>query len=203
MTPGTTFEATLSPDKGGRSVILKVDSESIRLPETQLPQIDLPEVSQSSELAKPAGSAIASYSSTPQPPKLQPEPAVNHGKRDITHATADNWRLSLQDTLFSVVSQTYKQQESQLPSHSTQHFKFGDNQWTAYVQPNGDCFVRNESKRTVFKANVHTGDVQIPLTQQAAARFQEMIVEREKALSQSRTTLTSVPESKLRELEMV
>jgi hypothetical protein len=204
--PGTTFEATLSPDKGGRSVMLKVDRESIRLPEIQLPAIDSPEVSQTSELAKPA-----------QPPKFQQEPAskpetaVNNGKGDTTNAKADNWRFSLQDTLFSVVSETYKQrrcpqaatERSQLPSHSTQHFKFGDNQWTAYVQPNGDCFVRNESKRTVFKANVHTGDVQIPLTEQAAARFQEMIVEREKDLAQSRTTLMPATESKPRELEMV
>ena len=123
---------------------------------------------------------------------MQPETAVNNGKRDTTNAKADNWRLSLQDTLFSVVSETYKQRRSQshLPSDSTQHFKFGENQWTAYVQPNGDCFVRNESKRTVFKANVHTGEVQIPLTEQAAARFQEMIVEREKDLAQSRTILT-------------
>jgi hypothetical protein len=51
--PGTTFEATLSPDKGGRSVMLKVDRESIRLPETQLPAIDSPEVSQTSDLVKP------------------------------------------------------------------------------------------------------------------------------------------------------
>ncbi|MEG4423710.1 MULTISPECIES: hypothetical protein [unclassified Microcoleus] len=218
LPPGTTFEATLSPDKGGRSVMLKVDRESIRLPEIQLPSIDSPEVSQTSDLAKPAGNAIrsaihpngiAQNSSTYQPPKFQqesaskPETAVNNGKCDTTNAKADNWRLSLQDTLFSVVSETYKQRRSQLPSDSTQHFKFGDNQWTAYVQPNGDCFVRNESKRTVFKANVHTGEVQIPLTEQAAARFQEMIVEREKTLSQSRTTLAPATESKPRELEMV
>lgn len=205
--------------------MLKVDRESIRVPEIQLPSIDSPEVSQTSDLAKPAGNAIrsairpngiAQNSSTYQPPKFQqesaskPETAVNNGKRD-TNAKADNWRLSLQDTLFSVVSETYKQrrcrqtatERSQSPSDNTQHFKFGDKQWTAYVQPNGDCFVRNESKRTVFKANVHTGEVQIPLTEQAAARFQEMIVEREKALSQSRTTLTLAAESKLRELEMV
>jgi hypothetical protein len=188
LPPGTTFEATLSPDKGGRSVMLRIDRESIRLPETQLPQIDSP-------------AAVAQSDNTLQPSK--PEIAVNNPKRDITNAKADNWRLSLQDTLFSVVSETYKQRGSQLPSHSTQHFKFGDNQWTAYVQPNGDCFVRNESKRTVFKANVHTGEVQIPLTEQAAARFQEMIVEREKALSQPRTTLAPVIESKPRELEMV
>ena len=132
-------------------------------------------------------SASAQNDNTPQPPKLpqqrasKPETAVN-GKRDTTNAKADNWRLSLQETLFSVVSETYKQRRyrqvatrSHLPSHSTQHFKFGDNQWTAYVQPNGDCFVRNESKRTVFKANVYTGEVQIPLTEQAGARFQEMI----------------------------
>ncbi|CBN53592.1 hypothetical protein [Kamptonema sp. PCC 6506] len=214
--PGTTFEAMLFPDKGGRSVMLKVDRESIRLPEIQLPSIDSPEVSQSSELGKTGRSAIAQNDSTPQPQKLpqerasKPETAFN-GKRDTTNAKADNWRLSLQDTLFSVVSETYKQRRcpqtaamrSHLPSDSTQHFKFGDNQWTAYVQPNGDCFVRNESKRTVFKANVHTGEVQIPLTEQAAARFQEMIVEREKALSQSRTTFTPAPESKPRELEMV
>jgi hypothetical protein len=55
----------------------------------------------------------------------------------------------------------------------------------------------------VFKANVHTGEVQIPLTEQAAARFQEMIVEREKDLAQSRTILTPATESKPRELEMV
>ena len=169
-------------------------------------------------MAKPAQSGIgealrpngiAQNSSTYQPPKFQQEPAskpetaVNNGKRDTTNAKADNWRLSLQDTLFSVVSETYKQRRSHLPSDSTQHFKFGDNQWTAYVQPNGDCFVRNESKRTVFKANVHTGEVQIPLTEQAAARFQEMIVEREKDLAQSRTTLMPATESKPRELEMV
>ncbi|MGA9380690.1 MAG: hypothetical protein WBV73_18150 [Phormidium sp.] len=188
LPPGTTFEAMLSSDKGGRSVMLKIDRESIRLPETQLPQIDSP-------------STIAQNDNTLQPSK--PETAVNNRKRDTTNAKADNWRLSLQDTLFSVVSETYKQRGSQLPSRNTQHFKFGDNQWTAYVQPNGDCFVRNESKRTVFKANVHTGEVQIPLTEQAAARFQEMIVEREKALSQSRTTLAPAPESKPRELEMV
>jgi hypothetical protein len=207
--PGTTFEATLSPDKGGRSVMLKVDRESIRLPEIQLPAMDSPEVSQSSDLAKTGRRSIAQNDSTSQPPKLPQEwaskleTAVNNGKRDTTNAKADNWRLSLQDTLFSVVSETYKQRRSHLPSDSTQHFKFGDNQWTAYVQPNGDCFVRNESKRTVFKANVHTGEVQIPLTEQAAARFQEMIVEREKALFQSRTTFTPAPESKPRELEMV
>jgi hypothetical protein len=186
LPPGTTFEATLSSDKGGRSVMLKIDRESIRLPETQLPQIDSP-------------SAIAQSDTTPQ----ISETTVNNQKRDITNAKANNWRLSLQDTLFSVVSETYKQRGLQLPSHSTQHFKFGDNQWTAYVQPNGDCFVRNSSKRTVFKANVHTGEVQIPLTEQAAARFQEMIVEREKALSQSRTTLAPTVESKPRVLEMV
>ncbi|MFB2895107.1 hypothetical protein ACE1CI_19545 [Aerosakkonemataceae cyanobacterium BLCC-F50] len=193
LPPGTIFEAMLSSDKGGRSVMLKVDRESIRLPETQLPQIDLP-------------SAIAQDGSTPQSPQestSKPETAVNNGKCDTSNAKADKWRLSLQETLFSVVSETYKQRGSQLPSHSTQHFKFGDNQWTAYVQPNGDCFVRNESKRTVFKANVHTGEVQIPLTEQAAARFQEMIVEREKALSQPRTTLAPGFESKPRELEMV
>ena len=207
--------------------MLKVDRESIRLPEIQLPSIYSSEVSQTSDLAKPAGNAIrsairpngiAQNSSTYQPPKFQqesaskPETAVNNGKCDTTNTKADNWRLSLQDTLFSVVSETYKQRRcpqvaavtrSQLPNHSTQHFKFGDNQWTAYVQPNGDCFVRNESKRTVFKANVHTGEVQIPLTEQAAARFQEMIVEREKALSQSRPTLAPATESKPRELEMV
>lgn len=188
LPPGTTFEATLSSDKGGRSVMLKIDRESIQLPETQLPQIDSP-------------SAIAQSDNTLQPSK--PETALNNPKPNTTNTKADNWRLSLQDTLFSVVSETYKQRGSQLLSHSTQHFKFGDNQWTAYVQPNGDCFVRNESKRTVFKANVHTGEVQIPLTEQAAARFQEMIMEREKALSQPRTTLAPAIESKTRELEMV
>jgi hypothetical protein len=124
--PGTTFEAMLSPDKGGRSVMLKVDRESIRLPKTQLPQI---------ESAVPQSPVITQNQSTYQP--------------DIANRSADNWRLSLQDKLFSVVSETYKQRLVEIGDR-TQHFKFGDNQWTAYVQPNGDCFVRNESKRTVF-----------------------------------------------------
>jgi hypothetical protein len=126
--------------------MLKVDSESIQLPQTQLPPIDSPEPSHS-----PA-SIVQNGSQPPKPqqkPALKPETAVNNGKHSPATADTDNWRLSLQDLLFNVVSKTYQQRQAQLPPDSTQHFKFGDNQWTAYVQPNGDCFVRNESKRTV------------------------------------------------------
>ncbi|MFB2834866.1 hypothetical protein [Floridanema evergladense] len=59
LPPGTTFEAMLSPDKGGRSVMLRIDRESIRLPETQLPQIDSP-------------SAIAQSDNTPQLSETSP-----------------------------------------------------------------------------------------------------------------------------------
>lgn len=44
--------------------MLKVNRESIRLPEIQLPPIDSPEVSQSSELAKTGRSAIAPENET-------------------------------------------------------------------------------------------------------------------------------------------
>jgi hypothetical protein len=146
LPPGTTFEATITLNQSGRSLMLKVDSESIQLPQTQLPPIDSPEPSHS-----PA-SIVQNGSQPPKPqqkPALKPETAVNNGKHSPATADTDNWRLSLQDLLFNVVSKTYQQRQAQLPPDSTQHFKFGDNQWTAYVQPNGDCFVRNESKRTV------------------------------------------------------
>lgn len=200
LPPGTTFEATITLNQTGRSLMLKVDSESIQLPQTQLPPIDSPEPSHS-----PA-SIVQNGSQPPKPqqkPALKPETAVNNGKHSSTTPDTNNWRLSLQYLLFSVVSDTYQQRQAQLPPERTQHFKFGDNQWTAYVQPNGDCFVRNESKRTVFKANVHTGEVQIPLTEKAATRFQEMIMAREKALSQPQTTVMSTSESKPKELELV
>ena len=89
---------------------------------------------------------------------------------------SSNWRKEMQDLLFEAVSTTYKRRQEIEPDNTeTKQFKIG-NSWTAYVQPNGDFFVRTESKRTICKGNIHTGDEILPLTEAGALQLQEMII---------------------------
>ena len=90
--------------------------------------------------------------------------------------TSSDWRKEMQDLLFEAVSNTYKRRQEIEPDNTeTKQFKIG-NSWTAYVQPNGDFFVRSESKRTICKGNIHTGEEVLPLSDAAALQLQEMII---------------------------
>lgn len=90
--------------------------------------------------------------------------------------TSSDWRKEMQDLLFEAVSTTYKRRQEIEPDNTeTKQFKIG-NSWTAYVQPNGDFFVRSESKRTICKGNIHTGEEVLPLSDAGALQLQEMII---------------------------
>ena len=90
--------------------------------------------------------------------------------------TSSDWRKEMQDLLFEAVSNTYKRRQEIEPDNTeTKQFKIG-NSWTAYVQPNGDFFVRSESKRSICKGNIHTGEEVLPLSDAGALQLQEMII---------------------------
>lgn len=77
--------------------------------------------------------------------------------------------------LVTAVSATYEQQRSN--GSEIAQFRVGD-KWTAYVQPTGDFIVRNETRRTICRGNLHTGEETVPLPVDAAAELGRMLVEK-------------------------
>ncbi|MDF5724411.1 MAG: hypothetical protein PUP91_28915, partial [Rhizonema sp. PD37] len=103
-------------------------------------------------------------------------PAQTYGIDTTTQINMSDWRQEMQDLLFEAVNNTYKRKIEIEPDNTeTKQFKIG-NSWTAYVQPNGDFFVRTDSKRTICKGNIHTGEEILPLTETGALQLQEMIL---------------------------
>ncbi|MEP0874029.1 hypothetical protein NDA01_30465 [Trichocoleus desertorum AS-A10] len=133
---GSSFEATLRPE--GSSVVLKLNLNSIQLPESALPSS---ESVQSSD-----------------------------GNRN-------QWRKELFEGLVMAVGTTYEQCSG---GARIAQFKLGE-QWMAYVQPTGDFIIRNESKQTICRGNLHTGDETVPLAEEYADELERMLLKQERS----------------------
>ncbi|WP_413176241.1 hypothetical protein [Anabaena azotica] len=195
---GTKFVATLKPE--GSSVILKVNADSIELPDVNLieseDKLDAVEVDDNlSEFLdvnliesenkldnveiNDDSIELSDMTLSESKPKLN-----NVG--ELRGIDREFWRKEMFDNLVEAIGITYQQRiANQSESKEIEQFKIGG-QWTAYVQRSGDFIVRNENNRTICRGNMYTGEEIFPLSEAAASELEDMVLERERLVNKKR-----------------
>jgi hypothetical protein len=189
---GTKFVGTLKPE--GSSVILKVNADSIELPDVNLIESeakldaveeddDLMEFSDftliESEVKLDAVEVDDDLMEFSDVTLSESKPKLNNAG-ELRGIDREFWRKEMFDNLVEAISITYQQRiANQSESKEIEQFKIGG-QWTAYVQRSGDFIVWNENNRTICRGNMYTGEETFPLSEAAASELEEMVLQRER-----------------------
>lgn len=99
-----------------------------------------------------------------------PNDVENSSEYPLTNEWRD--RTAFTKQLLSAIQETYVQHTTGSPEPLT---PVGVGEWTAYVRPNGDITIRTLDRKTVFKGNLDTQEVLIPLSDENVEQLNHMI----------------------------
>jgi hypothetical protein len=156
---GTTFQATIERD-GPKRVLLHVDDCSIQISEPEVPTGDC---------------TVSSL-------------AVDIPASDCPVATPT---VPLIDKLVQGVHAAYEADKISFPNelNSGKLWKINVGEWDAFVRDNGDCLLRarvGESKQTICRFNLQTGEIVMPLKAEQANELERMLERSQQQSSSAR-----------------
>lgn len=156
---GSTFKATIERD-GPKRVLLHVDDSSIQVPE--------PEVLTGDRTVSPLAIDIPA---SDHPVALSAEPLIDQLIQGV-HAAYESDRNNFADQI-----------------NSDKPWKISVGEWDAFVRDNGDCLLRaqvGESKQTICRFNLQTGEIVMPLKAEQAEELERMLERSQQQSSSAR-----------------